>query len=146
MSLIDQAMRLDIPNHQTSREPDLTGLINIIFLILIFFMIAGTFRPASERNLKLSKIAQAAAAKTPTAHLIARADGTLIYRNQPVSLDELPRAIANDPHLDKKAPFTFAADARLEARKVLQAITRLQQSGINNVSILAERAAQEALP
>jgi len=40
------------------READLTSLINIVFLILIFFVVAGAIRPFAARDIDLAKVAR----------------------------------------------------------------------------------------
>ena len=133
-------MRLQKIRHRP-REPDLTGLINIIFLILIFFMISGTLRPFAERGLKLAKISTTTSATTTPARIVAFADGRLTYRGAELALDTsaIAAAIAADPALDRKARFTLIADADLDAAKAMRIISALQSVGIADIAILTER-------
>ena len=95
------------------REPDLTSLINIVFLILIFFIVAGTLRPFSARDIKLAKSQPDSTSAVVSANVVAFADGGLTHRGQTVSLEELVVRIRNERSASEPAPLTIVADARL---------------------------------
>jgi biopolymer transport protein ExbD len=67
----------------TGREPTI-ALINIVFLMLIFFLVAGTLAPPLEGTLRLVRTAELEGATPPDA-LVIRADGALVDRGQPVA-------------------------------------------------------------
>ena len=133
-------MRLKQPNNPR-REPDLTGLINVIFLILIFFMIAGTMRPFTERDLQLPRLSETSPSTVSPNRLIAHADGRLTYRGNDIALEAIhttiaPRAATGTSPIDK---FTLIADARLDATKAIAVISALKRAGITNITILTQR-------
>ena len=81
-------MRLETPRTKRS-EPDLTGLINVVFLILIFFIVAGSLRPYAGRDLKLAKATAKGGEAVRSSHLIIAADGTIRYRGSDITLEAL---------------------------------------------------------
>lgn len=128
-------------HHQKSRtrEPDLTGLINVIFLILIFFMIAGTIRPFADQGIDLAKTVQADAAAPGPGRLLADAAGKVTYRNAALAISDITQTVASDTVLDKSVPFTLILDARLDAKAAMKIVTALQSAGVAKVTILLER-------
>lgn len=135
-------MRLRKIDRGRARQPDLTGLINIVFLILIFFIVAGTLRPFWAQDLELAKIDQDAAAGAAPRQLIAHANGRLSYAGQDVRLAELAQLVlagANGAANETKTAFTIVADGRLPGRDLLKISRTLRKAGIENISVLVER-------
>jgi biopolymer transport protein ExbD len=128
------------------REPDLTSLINIVFLILIFFVVAGALRPFSARDVRLAKVAQERAGQVSPGHLIVREDGRLTYRGADVSLEALGELVAGQaaPGSGGKAPavFTLVADGRLPAKRLLEVSRVLKGAGVGRVALMVERSAR----
>ncbi|WP_297770972.1 biopolymer transporter ExbD, partial [uncultured Roseovarius sp.] len=65
------------------REPTI-ALINIVFLMLIFFMAAATLAPPLDGALKLVRTADLEG-RAPTDALVVHADGRLTYRGEAVA-------------------------------------------------------------
>ncbi len=139
-------MRLEPPPRKT-READLTGLINIIFLILIFFLIAGTLRTSNTRDLKLVRIeAPGQSAGAERGQLIIHDDGHLTYRGRALHLADLSAVLAADMQLDRGRPFVVIGDARANASHAVHVIAAIQAAGISEVSLLAERGGRRLPP
>lgn len=122
------------------REPDLTGLINIVFLILIFFIVAGTLRPFSARDIELTKVSNDVVDAVAPGKLVAFQDGTLRYATQTLTVPELGKMISGDPSMEPDEGFTVVADERLNAQLLLEISRQLKSAGLKNVSIMTERS------
>ncbi len=126
MSLLVAAVR-------TRREP-VIGLINVVFLMLIFFLIAGSIAPAPDRGLALVRIADLTTQAPPDA-IVLLADGRLRHRGADgvdaaayVATLAAPRVARILPDRDAPAAALVAlADA-------------LHDAGAGRVVILGERA------
>ena len=136
-------MRFKIVDSPRRREPDLTSLINIVFLILIFFIVAGTLRPFSARNIKLAKSRPDSVGVAVRANLVAYADGRLSYRNEAVSLDDLVARMRRERNLTEAAPLTVVADARLSAKRLLEVVRAVRGAGVGEISILTEKLREQ---
>ena len=64
----------------SKREPTIT-LINIVFLMLVFFMVSGTLAPPMNRDIKLVNTADLEGRPPPNA-LVIDADGGLSFRGK----------------------------------------------------------------
>lgn len=131
-------MRLP-PSEIPRREPDLTGLINIVFLILIFFLVAATLRPFSAREIKLAVSPGAHSEAVSPGQLVVFADGRIQYRGVEMELSDLNQRLADDAASNRRAPFTIVADARADAQRVLAVVLEAKVAGFRSVSLLTER-------
>ncbi len=136
-------MRLNDDAKDYKHEADLTGLINIVFLILIFFIVAGALRPHSARNIELTKVSGDSMNAVAPGRLIAYADGRLTYRGKDLGLDDLATLAAVDRDLDKNQVFTVVADARLGSDVFLGVTRRLRAAGFKSIVVLSERIGPE---
>ncbi|MEL6622960.1 MAG: biopolymer transporter ExbD [Pseudomonadota bacterium] len=132
---------MNLRDHRATKakELDLTGLINIVFLILIFFIVAGTLRPFNESDIELVKTQPDTAGVQAPARVIVRQDGTVILGGDQVIAEGLTDAVERISKPKDGAPFIIVADARLPAKKLLE-ITRLVRSaGFGDISLLTEK-------
>ena len=79
----------------TQRAESTVALINVVFLMLIFFLIAGTLAPTADRQVELVTLRDGVAAAPPDM-LFIRSDGTLTWRGAPVGVDAVPALMASD--------------------------------------------------
>jgi biopolymer transport protein ExbD len=128
---------------RTSRKPENTiALINVVFLMLIFFLVAGTLAPSPDRNVDFITLA----AKDPAAPpdmLYIRADGTLTWRGNQLPLSQHVRRWENLQREEADTvPLRIAADRSLPALDLLDTIDELRKAGVNDVTLIAERLPQ----
>lgn len=117
---------------QSHREP-IIALINIIFLILIFFMVAGSLSGRPDGSMEFVET-DAEACCMPDGALVVLADGRLLYGGAPVAS---ARTYLN--HLEGDAPVArIAPDRRLPANDLLAIARQLQEAGAGRVVILTE--------
>ena len=81
-----------LPARRRRRLP-LTPLIDVIFLLLLFFMLSSTFLRFSEVEVASAGAAQGGASGGPAALLRLSADGTLSLNGETVSEDSLLDAL-----------------------------------------------------
>ena len=90
---------------------DLTPLIDVIFMLLIFFIMTTTFsRPVLDIILPSSETA-APSNQRQEQVISIKADGSLHYEGRQIEKAELPSILESRPeallnlHVDQKAPF-----------------------------------------
>ena len=95
-------MALRRPAERRKGEPTI-ALINIVFLMLIFFMIAGALAPPLDARVELVDTADLDGRAPPDAAVVL-ADGSLLLREQPVDAAAVvARAREQDPASDAPA-------------------------------------------
>jgi biopolymer transport protein ExbD len=131
-------MRLtQIMPQKTKPEPSLP-LINIVFLMLIFFLIAGTLAPPLDQDLTLVRTSDLEGREPPDA-LIAHADGSLSFRGNETTIE----AYMSD-HDDRETSGNLAVrivpDQSLPAVRLVEIGEALQAAGAARVFIVTERS------
>lgn len=128
-----------IPRPQTPRQREGTiALINIVFLMLIFFLIAGTLAPPLDPEVRLITTIEAERAEPPQA-LFLTASGELRSGGAAVTVESYVAALRDGaPSVTVK----LAADRDLPAERLIDVIAELRGAGVERVSVVTERATQ----
>ena len=93
-------------------EIDLTPLIDVVFMLLVFFIMTTTFsRPVLDIILPKSANAEKLNEKPKEMLIGIKADGSIWHNEQNIGNDQLPSLFDARPdallnlHVDEKAPF-----------------------------------------
>ncbi len=111
------------------RAEPVIALINVVFLLLVFFLIAGTLAPPPVPQLVAGDL-QAAA--VPSDALVLHADGRLTRGGVALSSDEAAagaEVVRLMPHRDA------------EARRLVEVALELREAGAARVLLVGERGA-----
>ena len=116
-----------------SVDINLTPLIDVVFLLLIFFMVSTTFDREAELSIELPKSSASATPRTQEAIDIAIdaqgrffVNGTVLVNTQ---LDTLKRAMAAVGEDKEDPPVVINADARTPHQSVIQVMDAARQLG-----------------
>ncbi len=123
--------------HTAQREPTI-ALINIVFLMLVFFMVAGTMAQPLDRSLDLVRTADLEGRAPPDA-LVIHPDGRLVYRgadqpNAAAYLEGLPE--------EQREVIRLVPDRALPAADLVALTRDLRAAGAQRVILVTERALQ----
>lgn len=121
-------------------EIDLTPLIDVVFILLIFFFVTSTFiRPSLPVNLAKAASAAASAERKEQLVITIDANGTLFHEGIVLIREELPELIRANPDrginlfVDRAAPF----------ESFLSVIDETRLMGRDDVSITTLPAGRE---
>jgi len=123
--------------HKPQREPTI-ALINIVFLMLIFFLIAGTVAPPLADDLKLINTSELDGTAPPSG-LVIHADGRLEADGQPLTT---PAAYVETLPEDETQSIRLIPDRALPAAELLRIGAALRAAGATEVIIATEKALQ----
>lgn len=133
-------MRLQEQEHEEP-EINLTSLIDVVFLLLIFFMVSTTFDRQSLLRLDLPEAASAETEAMPEVIEILITDAGQIYVNErllvEVSRPALQAALAERLAERPDAPVIVRADAEASHRLVVLALDAAAAEGVRRVGIAA---------
>ena len=127
-------MTLRRPARRAGREP-VIALINVVFLMLIFFLVAGTLARPIDGGVRLVRTADLATAPPPDA-LVIDAEGRLSHRGAPVASAAAHVAALPPEGLD---PLRVLPDRDLPARDLVAVGRALQAAGAGRIVIVTER-------
>ena len=130
-----------------TEEPDvnLTPLIDVVFILLIFFMVSTTFQRESQIKIELPEAsAEPAESEKDTLEIVIDADGRYFIGDQQVvntERDTLKQAIAKFVGDRKELPVVIRADRRTPYEAVVRAMDATSQLGLVQMSLATSQPA-----
>jgi len=122
------------------REPTI-ALINIVFLMLIFFMAAATLAPPLDGDLRLVRTEDLQGRAPPDA-LVVHADGRLVYRGAAVPDASAYMRAAYASRGETVRDVRIVPDADLPAPDLIRLGEALRAAGAERVVMVTERGLQ----
>lgn len=121
-------------------DTQLIPLINIIFLMLIFFMVAG--RISAQKTaapITLPEAALEQAAEEHAVRLEMTREGALVLDGAALDTAALPDALARLHASDPETRLQLALDRELRAAQLTPVLGALRTSGLQRVELLSTR-------
>lgn len=126
---------ISLPPKSQKRPLETTiSLINIVFLMLIFFLVAGQLAPPQDGEVDLAQTDDAPPLPPPDA-LYVRKDGSMVYRGEAVTA-AIYLAGTNGFQEDGDKLVRLGADAELPADLLLEHVSALYAAGATGVVIV----------
>jgi biopolymer transport protein ExbD len=132
-------MRFETSNNDDEIELNLTALIDVIFTLIIFFVVTTSFnnRSALKITLPSSQASQTSPQDKPLVILIDKSGNyyvgdTALVRND---LSSLKEAISQQAGSDKERTIVIQADAKTSHQSVITAMDAIGQLGMSRISI-----------
>jgi len=114
---------------------NITSLIDVIFMLLLFFVISTTFLDQQSMKLELPDSKTADSKETQAYTLFIGEDGALRLNDQQVSFDNLSESLkAALPKMTDGALSLFA-DRRVQHGQVVKAMDAARQAGVKKLMI-----------
>ncbi|WP_320821146.1 biopolymer transporter ExbD [Thalassolituus sp.] len=116
-------------NSKQQSDDNMIPLINIVFLLLIFFMVAGQIKAQPDKAIELPKSTQLASADPLTIRLELHENGKLKFNGEVLE----PSKITSLINKNTAAKVALFADGRATAKQLDIVLNAL--SGRNNIEI-----------
>ena len=124
-------------------QVNLTPLIDIVFLLLIFFMVSTSFKKETQIKLELPKASVEPLEETPESLEISiDQEGRFFVNGKAlvnVSIDTLKLAIGPIIKENKNIPVVVSADAKTPYQSVITAMDATSQLGVTNLKMATQR-------
>ena len=111
-------------------------LVNVVFLLLIFFMLAGALSKPDLFNVNTPVAENDNVADLKNLTVLINAEGTMAYNEQIIDMPELKRVISKQVELDSLKVITLKADAEMNAVIVMDVMESLQDTGLEAIHLL----------
>ncbi|MGJ8677978.1 MAG: ExbD/TolR family protein [Akkermansiaceae bacterium] len=115
----------------------LAPMIDVVFLLLIFFMATNEFKDGEkELNVTVPVAEEGADAKQTAGEIIVnvRDDGSVIVDRAELSQDQLFDRLSRIAAVHKNQAIRIRGDAKVEYQRIVEIIDICQKAGIPNVS------------
>ncbi|SFM52100.1 ExbD/TolR family protein [Marinobacter zhejiangensis] len=126
---------------------DLTPLIDVVFLLLIFFMVSTTFTRESHLKVELPEAnGDVVEAEVRQIDVVINAQGQYSLNERALvnnRLETLERAVRELSEGDSSLPFIITADANTPHQFVVRAMDVAGRLGFAKLSITTERISEE---
>ncbi|NQV86519.1 MAG: biopolymer transporter ExbD [Woeseiaceae bacterium] len=125
---------------RTQPEVNLTSLIDVVLLLLIFFMVSTSFVKQSQINISLPQAENSAIVEEPPEHIdiMITATGTYLVNGREL-INNRPETIRNALQKvsvgDNRLPLTISADANAKHQHVVTAMDVAGRLGFTHISI-----------
>lgn len=127
---------------------NLTPLIDVVFLLLIFFMVSTTFTKETHLSVDLPEaVGQPSKENPKQIEILIAADGSYSVNGQALvnnKIETLMSAIDKVSEGDKKIPMAITADAKTPHQAVVEAMDAAGQSGFVHLSITTRQPEKES--
>ena len=117
------------------KEPTI-ALINIVFLMLVFFLVAGTLSRPIDGDLDLVRTADLEGALPPDT-LVVHPDGRLSYRGETISGVDVFLASRTE---EERKTVRLVPDRALPAQELVKLAKELRGAGAESVMVVTQRA------
>ena len=128
-------------------EPDLniTPLIDIVFLLLIFFMVSTTFQQEFEVGIELPQASSESRLKEKPLQISIDAKGQFFVNQQKVintQASTLKRALQKEAGNKRDVPIVLSADALTPHQSVITAMDVARQLGFSRLTFATQQLSE----
>ena len=113
---------------------DISPLLDVVFLLLIFFLVTTTFMPDASMDLELPESTTATQSEVAATVVTVGEDGGVQIDGDNVSMQELERTIAALLP-EEREKITVRADARVDYGVIVRIIDALRNAGVDALSL-----------
>lgn len=129
---------------RSRRRPvlNVTSLIDVLFLLLIFFMVSSTFVEHPAIELDLPQASTSEPAEVDSLRLAIPEDGRLLLEGEevePAALGERLREAAQD---NPELLLILEADRRSDYGRVVEALDAARQAGVQRISAFTRKPSE----
>ena len=110
-------------------------MINVIFLLLIFFLIAGSLTELEREGVRPPRSETAPVSGGSDSEWLLRADGVILVDGQQYNLEQFRRWLQR-PGSSIPRRQQVRADANAEAHQLLPLMQLLRESGVEQLSLI----------
>lgn len=127
-------MKLFKPVKKHSPEINITSLIDIIFILLIFFMVSSSFlKPAIE--IKLPVAAHEDKIEREIVNVFIGKDLSLFIENEPISIENMQTTLIEKSSSNPEMAIMLFCDKDVTFENAVKIMDIFKKSGVKNVAI-----------
>lgn len=126
-------------SEQESSEVNLTPMLDVVFIMLIFFIVTTSF--IRESGIEIERPESSAATPRPDAQVMVALtpEGTVWIEGRPVDLHRVGSEVA--ALVSDSGSVVIQADRRTATGTLLEVMDRLREAGVEDVAVAATRSA-----
>lgn len=124
------------PRRPRNDEERILPLINVVFLLLVFFMLAGRIAASDPFEVTPPRSASEGAVQTRDLLVMVSGDGRLALDGKVMSESELASSVSAHLAANEAAQVRLKADGRAAATRVVAVMESLRRAGVERLDLL----------
>ena len=125
---------------RTKQELNVAPLIDVVFLLLIFFMLASTFIKPEAIDLMLEGSSTGSSSAEEMLNIEVVIDGTIRLNGLRLSMSQLETELASRIQGDQTRPVTIKDEAEVPVQTLVSIMDRVRAAGTNNLRLATPEA------
>lgn len=123
---------------------DMTPLIDVVFLLLIFFMLTASFTQAQRLKVELPKAEQGEPSPDQSKDWTIEIDahGNYALNGEALAPEQLEVRLRELPERTEETVLLIRADARTEHQAVVQALNAAKAAGLLHIGLATDPSSQ----
>ena len=117
---------------------NLVPLINIVFLLLIFFMLSSTLVTPDKFDIQLPESDKGDTHESVPIVILVRGDGTIAINNVATSLTELSDLLVSEIEAGAQPELMVRADALANTKDIVAVLRQAKIAGIEAVALATQ--------
>ena len=134
-------MKRMVPMEDAETAVDISPLIDMVFILLIFFMVTTTFVKDMKVDLQRAGAASASLASTQSIRILIDPAGQIFVDNLPVRVWMLQSRVRDLLQESPEAPVLVVTDQQVSAERLIEVIDQCRLAGAVDVGVATEKEA-----
>ena len=129
----------DMGDDGTVTGINVTPMVDIMLVLLIIFMVAGTFVSEASLKINLPKTETGDSPAAPVLPISVDDKGQLYLRKDKVDAQGLKSQLIAVVDQDPGVKVTLAADKKLAYEQVISVLDTIKQAGVEHVALVSDK-------
>jgi biopolymer transport protein ExbD len=126
-------------NQEEEGHVDISPLIDMVFILLIFFMVTTTFVKDMKLELERPSASSATSASTKSIRVFIDKFGDIYVDNQPVRIYTLQSKLRDMLRVSTDKSILVVTDESVTAKRVLEVIDQSRLAGATDVGVATDQ-------
>ena len=115
-----------------------TSFIDVLFVLLLFFMVSTTFVSQPAMNLDLPKAVHSEATRQPAIVIHVRENGAVYLNDEPIDVGLLEQTLASRLAASTDKGVVLEADSRVSHGRVIEVLDVIKGAGAAKLTIATQ--------
>lgn len=130
---------MEFERHKRALRPiSMVPLINVVFLLLIFFLVAGTVEKVDVIDVELPEAVSGQLMEEGTIQILLGQYDEVILNDSPHDLYQMQRTLEEALKNNPERLITIKADARMAATRMIDVLDIVKAAGGTNISLTTQ--------
>lgn len=125
-------------NEELDRQIDMSPLIDMVFILLIFFMVTTTFVKDMKLELNRPSASSGSAASSKSTRVFIDKFGDIYLDNQSVRLYSLQSKLRDTLRSSTEKSVLVVTDESVAAKRVLEVVDQIKLAGATDVGVATD--------